>query len=473
MKKTYLKIILFLTLGISTLNSCTKLLEDVNPDSLVINEQTLSDINNLERLMLNTYQVMPVGGDIYIQSMMTDEVKIASSNNGSGVFLWGRTFTSQDGNVQSLWNSAYRTIFTSNKILDNIDNVTNNGVNGLSKNQIKAEALGMRAFGHFLILKDFSPKYSPNALGCAYVKSAKIENLYDIPARLDMQTSYQNVLKDLDDAIALNPTNTHNKRISLGALKALKALVYLEIGDYVKCIDFSTQALAGKALKTTAADIANLWIDPIASSGLNTASVDGSEVIFQQINIAGSVSTNMGGSYRSPSLGFFWNVGNTLLSKYNTSDYRYGAYYKTSSGNMIHYKYYGPSATPGVANIKIIRTAEMYLVRAEAKAKSGDLAGAFSDYSVVRTARNAGVSIAFTSVQDAIDKILDEKARECALEGKRLIDLKRNDKIVVRLASDATTAYPNTSFPNVNKMTLPIPYAETFANPNMVQNADW
>lgn len=472
MKKRFLKYIILSSVALGTL-SCTDLLEDVNKDALVIDEMTLSNIDNLERLLLNSYQTMPVGTDAFIQSMMTDEVRIAASNNGSGVFLWGRTFTSQDATVQALWNSTYRTIFTANKVLDNIDKVTNDGSNGISKNQIKAEALGMRAFGHFLLLKDFSPKYNPSALGCAYVKSAAIENLYDIPARLNMQASYQNVLADLDAAIALNPSNTFNKRMSLSALRALKSLVYLELGDYTNSITFATQALTGKALKTSSADIANIWIDPITGAGSNSSAVDGSEVIFQQINIAGSVNTTMGANYRTPSLGFYWFVGNTSLSKYATTDYRYNAYFKVTSGNTYHFKYWGPSATPGVANIKIIRTAEMLLVRAEARAKSGDLAGAFTDYSTVRAARNAGVSVAFTSPQDAIDKILDEKARECILEGKRLIDLKRNDKTVIRVSSDATTAYPVTSFPDVQKMTLPIPFSEIFANPNMTQNPGW
>ena len=473
MKKNFLKYIILTSFVSLTQISCTNLLEDESVDALVIDETTLSDIRNLERLLLNSYQTMPVGAEAFIQSMMTDEVRIAASNNGSGVFLWSRAITSQDANVQGLWNSTYRTIFTANKVLDNIDNVTNDGANSLSKNQIKAEALGMRAFGHYMILKDFSPKYDPAALGCAYVTTGAIENLYDLPARENMQQSYQKVLADLDAAIALTPSNTLNKRMSLSALRALKSLVYLEIGDYTNTITFATQALTGKALKNTSTDIANLWLDPIANAGLNSSAVDGSEVIFQQINIAGSVNTNMGGNYRSPSLGFFWYVGNTSYSKYSAGDYRLNAYFRTSGGNLIHYKYYGPTATPGVANIKIIRTAEMLLVRAEAKAKSGDLTGAFTDYTTVRTARNAGVSTAFTTLQDAVDKILDEKVRECLLEGKRLTDLKRNNKTVVRLSSDATTAYPSTSFPDVQKMTLPIPFSEIFANPNMVQNPSW
>lgn len=479
MKNRIFNILLLGTLGLTALN-CTDLLEDVSPDALPENTQTLSDINNLERLLLNTYQTMPVGQDAFIQSLMTDEARIATTNNGSGVFLWSRAFTSQDGDVESLWNSLYRTVFTANKVLDNIDNVTNTGANGLSKNQIKAEALGMRAFMHFLILKDFSPKYNPTALGCAYIKTANIDNLYDKPARDNMQVSYQNVLSDLNAALALNPTNTYNMRMSKDALNAIKGLVYLEMGDNANAISFTTAAIGSRVLKASQTEITNIWTDPITNAGTNsnsTSTVDGSEVIFQQINIAGSVSFNMGALYRTPALGVYWNASTTLKSKYTSGDYRIAAYFRSFGSALttstVFNKYYGPSATPGVSNVKTIRLAEIILSRAEARAKSGDLVGAFTDYALVRTARNAGTSIAFTSSQDAVDKILDERFRELPLEGKRLTDLKRNDKTVVRLSSDATGNYPNTSFPNVDKMTLPIPYAEIFANPNMKQNTGW
>jgi hypothetical protein len=476
MKKRILNIILIGAIGLTSLN-CTDLLEDTNPDALQENSQTLKDVTILERLLINTYQTMPVGQESFVQAMMSDEVRIASTNNGSGVFLWGRTFTSQDADVETLWNNSYRTVFTANKVLDNIDNVTNNGANGLSKNQIKAEALGMRAFAHFIILKNFSPKYSPTALGCAYIKSANSENVYDTPPRSNMQDSYQNVLSDLNAALALNPSNTLNMRMSKDALNAIKSLVYLEMGDNPNAITFATAAIGTRLLKTTQTDITNIWTDPISGAGTISNNVDGNEVILQQINIAGAASLTMGALYRTPSLGVLWNASTTIKAKYNAGDFRIAAYYRTfgtpTSLTTVYNKYYGPTATPGIANVKAIRLAEMILARAEAKAKTGDLAGAFTDYALVRTARNAGTSAAFTSTQDAIDNILDERFRELPLEGKRLIDLKRNGKTVTRSSFDTTAAYPNTSFPNVDKMTLPIPYSEIFANPNIQQNVGW
>ncbi len=503
MKNYINRILLASVLGLTTV-SCTNLLEDVNPDALPETPETLTDIRNLQQLLNNTYQTMPLASEGFIQALMTDELKIATTNNGSGVFLWGRTFTSQDGDVEGLWYSAYRTIFTANKVLDNIDTVNNDGITWnstvLSKNQIKAEALGMRAFNHMLILENFSPKYSANALGCVYMKTAK-DITYGTPPRDNMQTSYQNVLADLNAALALNPSNTNNKYISRDALNAMKAQVYLEMNDYPNAITAANLAIGSKVLKGASVtydnvtgvpsmvnNVAPVWADPIAGAGTMNGAVDGSEVIFQQINIVGAASVNIGGLYTSPSLGTFWSPSTTLLPKYNAADLRRAAYLNS---NTVFKKYYGTTQNRGIANVKAIRTAEIILLRAEAKAKGGDLPGAYNDYLLVRKARNGngtntlvpvptgGYAVqytndaAFTSATDAIDKILEERFREFPLEGKRLSDLKRNGKIVTRAASDATAAYPNTTFPNVDKMTLPIPYSEIFANPNIQQNVGW
>lgn len=503
MKKYINRILLGSILGLTTI-SCTDLLEDVNPDALPETPETLTDIRNLQQLLNNTYQTMPLASEGFIQALMSDELKIATTNNGSGVFLWGRTFTSQDGDVEGLWFSAYRTIFTANKILDNIDAVNNAGITWnsmvLTKDQIKAEALGMRAFNHMLILENFSPKYSANALGCVYMKTAQ-DITFGTPSRDNMQTSYQNVLADLNAALALNPSNVNNKYISKDALNAMKAQVYLEIGDYANAIAAANLAVGTKQLKgatvsydtTTGAPLmvnnyAPVWADPISGAGSMSGTVDGSEVIFQQINIVGASSVNIGGLYTSPSLGTFWSPSTTLLPKYNSTDLRRAAYL---TSNSVFKKYYGTAQNRGIANVKAIRTSEIILLRAEAKAKSGDLTGAYNDYLLVRKARNGnGTNVltptgtggffiqytndaTFTSATDATDKILEERFREFPLEGKRLSDLKRNSKIVTRATTDATAAYPNTTFPNVDKMTLPIPYSEIFANPNIQQNVGW
>ncbi|MDO4225558.1 MAG: RagB/SusD family nutrient uptake outer membrane protein, partial [Bergeyella zoohelcum] len=130
----------------------------------------------------------------------------------------------------------------------------------------------------------------------------------------------------------------------------------------------------------------------------------------------------------------------------------------------------GVKTIRGRADVKLIRTAEILLLRSEAYARSNDLTNAFADYKKLRDARTAGTSVAFTSQADALDKILLERDRELCYEGFRLLDIKRFGKTIVRVAEDSRPNFTTLTFTNVNKFTLPIPQAEVFANPNMQQN---
>ena len=111
----------------------------------------------------------------------------------------------------------------------------------------------------------FSPKYAADALGCAYVTKVDDDQY---PARDNMKTSYDNVLKDINDAMALMPASlpagysgaAQNNRITLKVLQALRAKVALEIGDYDGVIEYANKILATSSL-TTAANFPDLWSD--------------------------------------------------------------------------------------------------------------------------------------------------------------------------------------------------------------------
>ncbi len=127
-----------------------------------------------------------------------------------------------------------------------------------------------------------------------------------------------------------------------------------------------------------------------------------------------------------------------------------------------------------MANGKIFRTAEMYLIRAEARAELGKLTGATGadgDINTLRANRIAGyVNVSYTSKQQAIDDILLERFKELAYEGHRFFDLKRRSLPVTRLAVDAPSAQGTTLAANDFRFVLPIPLSEITANPILQQN---
>ncbi|RZK45401.1 MAG: RagB/SusD family nutrient uptake outer membrane protein, partial [Pedobacter sp.] len=168
-----------------------------------------------------------------------------------------------------------------------------------------------------------------------------------------------------------------------------------------------------------------------------------------------------------------------------TNDARFNAYLKNepilaaipNKPSKIVAKYAGTgyaTNNENVADIKIFRTAEMYLIRAEARAESGSVSGAASaetDLNALRAARITGYSpVVLGNKETAINEILQERFKELAFEGHRFFDLKRRGLAVSRLASDAPTPAGTTLSAGNFRFLLPIPQAEMLANKLMVQN---
>ncbi len=136
-------------------------------------------------------------------------------------------------------------------------------------------------------------------------------------------------------------------------------------------------------------------------------------------------------------------------------------------------------APTNASSIILMRLGEIYLLHAEALAKTGDLAKATEYVNKIRT--RAGINtISQPSSQDAmIDAILDERRLELAFEGFRFFDLLRHgferakaihDDINIRTKDN----YWQTRLPLTPETVLmPIPQGALDNNPSLEQNAGY
>lgn len=472
MKNRFVKIGLSIVLISGAVASCNRLLDANDPNSIT-EGKVLSSLSGLEKVNRGFYPILPTVQYIPTLSQITDELVINVEDNlGGGVQYYTWEYapgTSIDSQVTSvIFQNFYNSIRRTNLTIANIDNISATTVDEISKkNLLKAEALGMRAYLHYQILQIFSPKYDANALGCAYVTSLDERVL---PSRDNMRDSYQKVLQDLNAALAIFPSTDNNTRINKSAIEALKAKVYLEIGEYANAVTHATTVL-NKYELTTAANYPNVWAD----------TNDYKEVIFKQANVASS-GGSVGEEFVNSSKSVQFNASSTLYSKYESTDVRKTLFQEnftvdSKNKGTISLKYLKPGIDNvkrwGRADVKLIRTAEILLVRAEAYARQGNLSAAFNDYKKLRDARNAGTSSSFASQSAALDAIFEERGRELAYEGFRLSDIKRFGKTIVRNAADSRTNYTTLSLTDVYKYTLPIPQVERFANPNLQQNVGY
>ena len=107
--------------------------------------------------------------------------------------------------------------------------------------------------------------------------------------------------------------------------------------------------------------------------------------------------------------------------------------------------------------MRILRLAEMYLIRAESNFRLGTTTGDIPLKDINRIRARAGLSPLTTATLD-LAAILKERKLELAFEGHLLHDIKRLQGNVGSLPW------------NSPKLVFPIPERETIANPNLVQN---
>ncbi len=148
----------------------------------------------------------------------------------------------------------------------------------------------------------------------------------------------------------------------------------------------------------------------------------------------------------------------TATIVYNGTTYTYPAKYKsvTTGANAEYFT--------------VLRLAEMYLIRAEARANRDNISGAVADVNILR-ARARAIDTALPdypstiSKDDCLSAIIHERQIELNSEnGNRWFDLKRTGRINTVLGAVKPTLWtPNAAL-------YPIPQASVLANSNLKQN---
>ncbi len=133
---------------------------------------------------------------------------------------------------------------------------------------------------------------------------------------------------------------------------------------------------------------------------------------------------------------------------------------QTQYAGALYYR--SPATDPSY----ILRIAEQYLIRAEAKAELNDLSGALDDLNIVRTRAGLPNSAAITK-EDILDAILEERRFEFLWEAHRYFDLTRTGKLKQKIEA----LKPNLTV--TSKLDLfPIPSNEVILG-GLTQNPDY
>jgi hypothetical protein len=383
------------------------------------------------------------------------------------------TYKYESNNTWDLWQNAYTAILRSNFVLLNIKNLPA----GDFKDNMEGEALAIRALAHFDLLRVYGKSYTSATdadPGVPYVTGVDPEAK---PSRTPVKQAYGLVVADLVKASGLLGADASEGRFTKAAAEGILSRVYLYMGEWQKCVNAATDALGDVPSENELATIAEfprVWTD---------ASVK--DVLFKIKNLdADDDQVGVGYKQGSPE-GVIpeYSVDYAFFLLFKNTDVRKNAYIDQTTYNGFDfnyvYKYNGrESGDADIVDIKVIRTAEVYLNRAEANFNLNKQTEARADLNELRSNRYTDYNPATANETGAAlgDAIQLQRRLELAFEGSRFFDLKRQNKAVQRSnfgdRADGTgiAATVKTLPAGSPLFQIHVPQAEINANPNVKQN---
>ncbi len=448
------------------LSSCQKYLDEKPIDS-VPEVTVFTSMVGLQNAITGAYAgVSPaVEDEIYQTALVTDEAMLPTENNtGRGVIVYRWQYDAGTGAEASVaFRDFYFALNRVNKILDNIDGVpANDAAEEATKKQIQGEALALRAYCHFELLKSFAAGFNASDLGITYMSTSVIGS----PSRNTSGEVFTQAKADLAAALPLIPASfTQNTRFTRNAVIALQAHIALYEKDWDGAINYSTQLISAVPLATQA-QFQSIWKDQ-----------SNAEVIWKFKRNVGEA--RIGDTYFDRTQNkIIYAPSKELRDTYDqVNDVRYNAYVLDLGGGRYTLNKYrgGDPANLNLADIKVFRMGEIYLIRAEAHAEKNNLTAGAADLNSLRRARITGyVDQVFTTKEALIDAIMLERFKELAFEKSRYFDLKRRLLPITRIPEDAINALGAVNLdPSKREYLMPIPLAEINANNNMQQNTGY
>lgn len=462
----------FLICFLLSVASCSKVI-DVKETDFIGGNIALLTVNNNEQGIIGGYSAMNVEMAILLNSTLSDEVKVGEFYNAATTHEW--QYGSTDIGLRDNYTAfpvQYLIIDRVNRVLEALPKVVAaNATEEALKSRLKGEALFLRAFAHFELYRYYSNSAVGTDLALAYMESPSLTP----KARITVAPYIAKLNADLAAAKSLVPQVTSDiYRANKNAVSGLQARVALYTKDYANAVLYSSEYINGLPL-SSAANFDKIWQD-----------LSNTEVAFK-LSRTSATGTKIGSLFRGTSANatnigtITWLPSDKLWNSYDQlNDIRFKVYLKTEPiliaprPSKIISKYAGTgygTPTENVADAKVFRTGEMYLIRAEAKAETSDLAGAATDLNALRSARITGyVNETFSTKDALIDAILTERFKELPFEGHRFFDAKRRNLPINRLVGDARTATSVTLPAGNFRFILPIPNSEILANPKIQQN---
>ncbi|BAV07728.1 SusD family protein [Filimonas lacunae] len=374
------------------------------------------------------------------------------------------------------WKFLYALVYKANNLVSGYQN--NISITPSVQKQLLGEARFMRALFYFYLVNLYGDV--PLVLSTNFATNSNAP-------RSPKDKVYEAIVSDLKAAIELLSDSFLNGSLSSvqGAERvrptkwaaiALLARTYLYAGDYINAETqaslvignstlFGLQTLDGAFLNS---NMEAIWqLQPVAATSRNTP-----EGLNFNLPASGPASTNtIWPVFLSPAFLNNFEKGDLRRNKWVSS-------VKTSAGITYYFPYkykLGIGSTYGKEYSNILRLAEQYLIRSEARIRQGGgkLQSGIEDLNIIRRRARAAISdsvpnplpdiVPSISQADAITALMHERQIELFTEfGHRWLDIKRTglvDQVMQKAALDKGIVW------NSYQQLYPIPYLDFQYNP--------
>lgn len=459
--------------------SCSDFLTE-EPKQEQSNELTFATFDGVNKAAAAMYGMFQSDAWYDGEFTLMSELRCGNAKNptsvpGSGRYRTDTQWIYSDRSTSPLWSYAYYTIARANNVINNLDDKVGVDATQQQVNNVKAEALFIRALCYFDLVITYCQPYNYNAteddkMGVPLVLVTENGK----PARDSKENVYNQIVADLlqaesimaDDYVRSGVTDkaaTPTKP----AIQALLSRVYLYMNKWQEAADYATKVINNKKYELAPADAYAAMFSAATAPA-------GGEIIFEVYGSDKNEYWDNSGWAHLPYMtttddqGSHGDVCATkdLYDLYSEGDVR-KSMYKQHGNDYFPTKYSGKpkDSDPKYTNVPILRLSEMYLNRAEAIINGASVQGvtAESDLRKIATVRGASQTAAATK-----QGVFDERRRELAFEGHITADYARCNKSMTRKDFD-DSKNKDVTFPSY-MWALPIPNRERTANPNVAQN---
>ncbi|MBB6130821.1 RagB/SusD family nutrient uptake outer membrane protein [Mucilaginibacter lappiensis] len=369
------------------------------------------------------------------------------------------TYSALSTGQSTPFSEWYAVIYRANSIIEGLQKYS--GTSDKVKVQYTAEAKFIRAYCYFNLV---------NTFGDVPLVLATDVNVTAYQPRESTANVYKQIVADLLDAKAnlltdYSGSGGNREGANKFVAAALLARVSMFTGDYATAESNASEVIASSLYS----------IIPPASMGAGVFVRNSTEAIWQMSAYLNTTNqyTNEGATLLPNTLTGLVNypINTNLLQVFDNTDFRRTRWIRdvnstVSVANKYKYANNNLAVAAGVTEYQVVlRLAEQYLIRAEARARMGtNITGALSDMNVIRNRANLASSTTTNPTALLAEIALENRREFFAEQGLRWYTLKRtNQADAVLGALKPTTWTPKAKL-------LPIPQTAIDANPNLTQN---